>query len=378
LRFLIFLVACGFSTVDNNNINHDLAGADLAGLDFSGVDFAAPPGSDMAGGCNTCNCGQAALLVAVESVNGATSNDGRILQFSLSSTGPISKCGKDLTVNKTLEKSPQSLAWYPPDGILFGGETTLYLIDAAKDLYRWNYKTQRSDIPLAAFPLIKDGSQVVGAGFDTTNFGEMQTLQIIDPKNGMMLFSWDMTDANNSPIYLGGGIVGLTQSPLDPTHMFYMKMFVNQMPAADIAIPYDNMMVKGTPYWPTKPSGTDLTRISVVKNAAGGLKRVAWLQHNTGNTLGDNIYYVNDDGTGPTQTGPLVCNNMACKTPFKSNDVAPDPTAANRVFATCDSPTDNLGHVVRLDDSGACDVVLDGNSLPTLTYPSRLAIAEAR
>jgi hypothetical protein len=77
-------------------------------------------------------------------------------------------------------------------------------------------------------------------------------------------------------------------------------------------------------------------------------------------------------------TGPLTCNLAQCKTPFKSSDAVPDPTAANAVFATCDSPTSNLGHVVRIDDSGTCTLIVDGNQLANLTYPRKLAIAEAR
>jgi hypothetical protein len=375
-RWILLLVGCGFSAVDNNTINADLAGADFAGADFALADLATPPGADLAGGCNTCNCGQPVLLMAVESVNGATGNDGRILQFGLGGTQP-QKCGKDLQVGKTLDKSPRVIAWFPPDGILYGGETTLYLIDAVKDLYRFNFKTQRSDYPIAAFPLEKDGGFVVGGGFDTNGFGEVSLLHIIDPKNGVSLYNWDVTDAVNSPIYLGSSITAMTQSPVDPTHIFYVKTITNDAPAMDVAVPYDGAMVKPTVYWQQRPNGNYLQTMSVT-HGPGNLRRIVWLQPSNNSSVADAIYYANDDGTGPTMTGPLSCSHPMCKVPFKAHDAAPDPTAANRVFATCDSPTSNLGHVVRIDDSGTCDLIYDGSQLPMLVYPSRLAIAEPR
>ena len=139
-RWIVLLVGCGFSAVENPNINADLAGVDFAGADFAvpeGADLSVPPGADLstgadlAGGCNTCNCGQPVLVMAIQSVNGGTGNDGRILQFGLGGIVPL-KCGKDLQVGKTLDKQPRAIAWFPPDGILYAGETTLYLIDAAK------------------------------------------------------------------------------------------------------------------------------------------------------------------------------------------------------------------------------------------------------
>ena len=48
------------------------------------------------------------------------------------------------------------------------------------------------------------------------------------------------------------------------------------------------------------------------------------------------------------------------------------------VNATCNGTTSNLGHIVRIDDTGTCDVVYDGNNLPMLTYPSLLTIAPPR
>jgi hypothetical protein len=389
ILFAAFFAGCGFSADSVNNIEVDLAGVDFAGADFSlpaNADLSTPNGADLAGAdlagadlapaCNTCNCGQPVLLMAIESVNGGTGNDGRILQFGLGGTVPV-KCGNDLQAGKKLDKSPRSLAWFPPDGILYGGETTLYLIDAVKDLFRWNYKTQSSDYPIATFPLLKDGALVVGAGFDTSGFDEVKLLHIINPKNGAMLFGWDVTDQNNSPIVLGGGIPSMAQSPVDPSHVFYLKTIINDAPAMDVAPPYDGNMVKPTVYWQQRPTGSYLTRMNVTHGPAN-LRRTVWLQGSNNGSTDDGIYFANDDGTGPTMTGPLICHNPMCAVPFKAHDAAPDPTAANRVFATCSGSATNTGHVVRIDDNGLCEVIFDGNVLPVLTYPSRLTIAEPR
>jgi hypothetical protein len=77
-------------------------------------------------------------------------------------------------------------------------------------------------------------------------------------------------------------------------------------------------------------------------------------------------------------TGPLSCKHPSCAVPFKTRSAAPDPTAPGRVFATCDGTMSGLGHIVRIDDSGTCDLIYDGNMLPTQTYPSLLTIAPAR
>ena len=145
----------------------------------------------------------------------------------------------------------------------------------------------------------------------------------------------------------------------------------------DVAVPYDGNMVKPTVYWQQRPTGSYLKTISVA-HGPGNLYRTVWLQPSNNGSVADAIYYANDDGTGPTMTGPLACNNPMCKVPFKARNAVPDPTAANRVFATCDGTASNTGHVVRIDDNGTCEVIYDGTQLPTLTYPSRLTIAEAR
>jgi hypothetical protein len=382
---ILFLTGCGFSAV------HNVTAEDMAGVDLAGADFALAPGTDLAGtsgqdlstgGCNTCNCGQPALLVAVANVNGAISNGGRILQLGLGSGGAPTMC-KTLTANKTLPDQPDSLGWFPPDGVIFGYDEGVILLDAVKDLQRWTFQNNVAFPTRSVFPLQKDANtQVVAAGFDTTGFDDITQLDILDAKNGTKLFSWDITDAQNSPIYLGTEVPAMVQSPLDPGHIFFIDngfTMASDFPAGDVAVPFDNMPVaKPTVYWAMRPAGNYLTTINVVKHAAGGLIRTAWLQHVSGSSTADGVFFANDDGTGPTFTGPLTCSLAACAQPFKASDAVPDPTSTNAVITTCNSPTSNLSHVVRIDDSGTCTIVVDGNSLPNLSYPVALSIAEAR
>ncbi len=389
---LVICAGCGFSAV-NNVTSHDMAGldlsgvdltaasaVDLAGADLAGVDLSVSGGGDMAaGGCSTCNCGQAALLVAIESDNGATTNAGKVLQLGLGTGGTPTTC-KTLTANKTLPDDPTAIGWFPPDGVIFGSESGIILVDAVKDLQRWTYTVPGSYPPRSVFALQKDPGFVVGVGFDTQGFDDITQLHILDSKIGMKLFSWDITDANNSPIYLGTEVPVMVQSPLDPTHLMFVSngfSAATDFPAGDVAVPYDGGAVTPTTYWSMRPTGPYLTTINVVRNAVGGLKRVAWLQHNITGTA-DGVYYINDDGTGPVFTGPLTCNLQQCAVPFKAVDAVPDPTAANRVITTCSSTTSNLSHVVRIDDSQTCTLLVDGTTLPTQNYPVALSIAEAR
>jgi hypothetical protein len=111
--------------------------------------------------------------------------------------------------------------------------------------------------------------------------------------------------------------------------------------------------------------------------SAGG-RRTTWLPYASVGGSPDGIYYVNDDGTGPVGTGPLTCNLSACATPFRAEDVVPDPTADNALIAICDSSMSNVRHVVRFDDGGNCTMLYDGTQLATSTYPAALAVIETR
>src|SRR6185312_9729083 len=93
---LLSTACCGFSHV-NDGSGGD--GADMAGLPGGNGDGGAGSGgggggSGGAGGgggtsmCTGCGCDAPVLLVAVQSVDGSQSNDGRVLQLSVPASGP--------------------------------------------------------------------------------------------------------------------------------------------------------------------------------------------------------------------------------------------------------------------------------------------------
>jgi hypothetical protein len=383
---LLCSAGCGFSSVDVLHPGDlagvspgqpDLAGVDFAGVDFAGVDQATPPGNnDMSGGCNACNCGQPVLLVAVESFS---SSSGRVLQLGLGSGGTPTSC-KDLTAAGTLSKSPNSIGWFPPDSVIFGAPDGIVLVDAVKDLQRWTYHTTVDFPPFSVFPLQNGATSVVAVGFDTTGFNDIVEVHILDAKNGTKTVVWDVTDANG-PLHLGSEVPAMVQSPLDPSHIFFVSngaSTAEDFPAGDVAAPFDGNPVTPTVYFANRPTGNHLSTINVVRNAPGGLKRTVWLQHGNVSLGADAVFYANDDGSGPTFTGPLRCNLAQCSTPFTATDAVPDPTSANAVFATCNSADDNVKHVVRFDDGGNCTLIVDGTKLAANTNPLALAIAEAQ
>jgi hypothetical protein len=331
------------------------------------------------GGCQACNCGTPALLVAVESSNGATSNDGRVLQIPLGTSTAPSAC-RDLTAGKTLPKSPTALGWLQPRYAIWGAPESVTLIDSVKDLVKWNYQDPQHNPPLSVFPLERGtGGPVVAIGYDSQGFNTINLLNILDIKSGNKLFGWDVTDAQNSPIYLGSEVPSMAQSPIDPTHIFFVDNGSNPYPASDIPVPYDGKPVKATVYWMNRPNGNYLKTINTVRTSNGGGHRTVWLQYTNSTTINDAVFYTNDDGTGPSFTGPLSCSNPACLQPFKSTDAVADPTTANRVIATCQSASDQyVHHVVTIDDNGTCNILYDGTALPMMTYPVALAIAEAQ
>jgi hypothetical protein len=120
------------------------------------------------------------------------------------------------------------------------------------------------------------------------------------------------------------------------------------------------------------PSGT-FTSISSVR-AAGNVIRTAWVDSATDNSP-DSAYYVNDTGSGPQLAGPLSCGAPVCGFPLRLTDVVPDPTDSKHVIGICQGmSTSTVAYVVRFDATGACDVLFDGSTLPSLVFPVRVAL----
>jgi hypothetical protein len=178
---------------------------------------------------------------------------------------------------------------------------------------------------------------------------------------------------------LGSSVLAMAQDPLDPAKIVYSDNSGSAPhPLVETAVSWDNVTtVTPTIYLDAQPTGPGIKALNSVR--VGKVSRFAWLQGGA-ITGGDILYDYADDGAGNrTPYGPLSCSNSRCVSPFKSDDVAPDPTKAGRLFATCTAAMsgaalNNVRHVVRIDGS-QCDVVIDGQMLPNLSYPSNLAVA---
>lgn len=380
----LLCAACGFSRVGDHGGGGDDLGAPPGGADGAAADLAGGGGGGDAGGggdmgntmagCTGCGCGAPVLAVAIESVDGAQSNDGRVVQLSLDAAG-ATPCGPQLTAHQSLSKSPKAIGWVEPDGVLYGSAESVVLLDSARDLIRWTYRpAQFGAVPYALVRLSHAGGDTVAVGYDTRGYEEIDSLAILDLATGKQQKWWDLTDSS-SPIYTGS-TKSMARDPRDPTRLAYIDDAAMPHPVSTIAVPYDDLTVKKSVWYDMDPPGVKPVALNTYAQP-NGPARAVWLQGSSSTTTADVIYEIDDDGAGPTLFGPLSCANPACKQPFKASDAAPDPTRPHRVLATCESPTSNVRHVVRLDDV-ACDVLLDGTTLRALTYPVALAVGAPR
>jgi hypothetical protein len=393
LGSLLLTACCGFSHInDGSGGDVDMAGGGNGG-GGGDVDMAGGAGGSGGGGggggtggagggggntsCTSgCGCGAPVLIVAVQSVNGATSNDGRVLQLTLPSSGLATPCGPQLTVAGSLSKSPTAIGWMPPDAVLFGSTESVLVLDGVHDQIRATYRpTQSGDSPLALFTLTRPGlSDVVTIGYNTHGGNDIDLLTTIDPKSGAEVKSWDITSASG-PIYLHSSVQAMARDPFDSSRIAYVDNGITAHPAMQSALPWDGMPVTPVVWYATRPPGSYPATLNTLD---GTVKRAVWAQTTSSSTADDVIYEIDDDGTGPQLFGPLKCGmDTLCKQPFKTTDAAPDPTQAHRVLATCDAPTSNVKHVVRIDTAG-CSQVVDGSKLLQLTYPIALAVGNAR
>ena len=392
MRFCLFVsllsaACCGFSHVNNDGGGGggaDLAGGGDVGDMGGGGGGGGGGGTGGAGGgggaqsCTGggCGCGAPVLIVAVQSSNGAITNDGRVLQLAVPATGPATECGPQLTAAKSLSKEPTAVGWVPPDGVLYGSTESVLYLDGVHDQIRSTYRpTQSGDVPRALFSLARTGApDVIAVGYDTTGYGDITVLAMVDPKDGSQLKWWDVTN-NSAPIQLGSSVAAMARDPFDASRIAYVDNGINAHPTTQVAIPWDGMTVTPAVWYATRPPGNYPSTLNTLD---GAVKRAAWAQTSSSTTAGDVIYEIDDDGTGPQLFGPLTCSvDTLCRQPFKTSDAAPDPSGAHRVIATCDTATTNQRNVVRIDASG-CTLLVDGSKLPTLTYPEALAVGNAR
>lgn len=400
MRFLlvVLLAGCGFHTSECHDGGSG-GGGDGGGGDLGvsndgdgGTDSSDLGGSDLSsgGGGRVGTCPTPALFVLVQSNNGATQTGGRILQLTIHSDGSVAKCGNDLTANGTLPSQVTAIGWIPPN--LVGGVGTngkLIALDPTTDNYHWSYTPPccAGDGPICSvFPIRRsDGKTQVAAawGCGGTGAPDLTGIDVFDNAKGTLIEGWKLNDST-SPILLGLSVLAMTQSPLDPTHLFYSTESSASKPGAaiDIPLPVDGGTVQGTVYQNMLPTNGLNWIIHAIPSSNGGGMRTAWVQHGFSPSQ-DELYFVNDTGGGPQLTGPLHCKNLGtaagqvnCASPMVFNDVMPDPSNGTKLFATCTGAASNTGHVVRIDSSSMCELIVDGSKLAVQTYPAAFALAQ--
>jgi hypothetical protein len=333
---------------------------------------------DMAMPSGTCGVGAPVLVVAMASVDGSVSQGGSVLQFAVGASG-LTHCGPTLTAGQTLNSQPGSIGWMPPNGVLYGASDSIELLDSATGQVRWTYRpTQIGDNPVNVFPLVHGTVTDVGIGYDTHSYGTPDTLALVDGKHGTQI-NW--IDFTTSPaMKLGSDVLAMVQDPRDGTKIVYAdNPLPMPHPLVETAVSWDNVtMVTPAVYDASQPTGPSIKALNTVR--VGSVSRFAWMQSTSSSSSPDILYEIDDDGAGnQTPYGPLSCASTMCTQPFKSDDVAPDPTKPGRVFAICPAAMagtalNNVRHVVRIDGN-QCDIVVDGTQVKTLTYPAALAVA---
>ena len=344
-------------------------GADGApGSGDSASDCACGGGSEVPAGCAACDCPLPAVLALVESRDGSSANDGSVLLYSLA-TGQ--SCGA-LTGGETLPSDVTAVGWIPPATIAVGSDEVMRALNPRHDTYRWVYAP-----PCCSAGLPRDvfwvrgpaGETHVAAGYTNgLGYDEIRYLQVYDG-DGQVVDTWPLNDAA-SPLHLGLSIEGMTRSPLDPSHVMIFKR--GTYAAADIAVPYGDVDAYPMTYYQALPSGTPFAIHAISRS---GMGRVAF---GGGAYIGEaeSVYYTNDPGTGPMVHGPLRCD-AHCYEPARFWDAAPDPTDDSAAIAICFADDSGArAHVVRMDEAGGCEVLVDGSTLPPLRRPIRLDIAQ--
>ena len=290
---------CGFSHVNDGGGGGD---ADMAGLptdgDMGGGGTGGGGGGGTGGGgggggtasCTNggCGCGAPVLIVAVQSVNGATGNDGKVMQLTVPASGPATACGPTLAAAGALSKSPTAVGWVAPDSVLYGSTESVLLLDAIHDRIRTTYRpTQFGDIPRALFMLARTGdTDVIAVGYDTNGYNDVTALALVDPKDGAQLKWWDLT-SSTSPILLGSSVPSMAHDPFDATKIAFVQNGGTAHPVMETAVPWDGMTVIPTTWYATRPPGSQPTTLNTLD---GAVKRAVWAQTTTSTTTADVIY----------------------------------------------------------------------------------------
>ena len=352
---------------------------DRDGGDDPIADLRQPGGGKDAATTLECELPYYAALIVSNSGSGTAR--GRVERLPLDGRG---RC-KPLSLGNSLPYDANAVAFLPPDTIAVGALSGIYQIGfddkAAAPVYKpatFAWTSLVDDL----FPLVgQDGKTLLAIAYDASNLGGSNTIEFLVTIDGDQEVSrW--TVGSSETIRVGFDPYGMAPSVNDPHKFFVLKGLSDPYAAGEFVAPWDDqpVEVEDNPYYQLNlgAPGSALT-IKTLRQQQGGaiLKRTVWtFRPSTGS--GYQVYMVNQVDDGKKQLlGPYICTNPVCSSAqFDAyTDAGPDFTDDTAVVAVCsdaDNP-DSVNHVVRIRDSGDCEVILDGNELLAQEYPLRLA-----
>ena len=326
---------------------------------------------------SSADCPLPALVTLVRSNDGATTARGLIRRWALKGDGSVQPCTRDLTERGSLDKQSSTVGWIGGGRVAYGTNNRVVALDAATDTVAWTHTPAfyNGTFPLSISlsPTAEGPRVVVSSSLQYSN-RDLTAVELLDPATGELKHLFKVQDAHD-PMSLGSSAqVGLAH-PVRDGHLLYVRFGWTAM--MDVVMPLDGAPVLPAAYLDQLPQPGYPEQLGTAKGP-NGLGRIA-VTHNRYGGEGDNVWLVNDPGTGPTTRGPFMCvpNSGFCASPLEVSHAVPDPTHADRVFITCQTADSQYEfNIVRVHLDGTCDTVLDGTTLPVNSYPYRLAIAQ--
>ena len=317
-----------------------------------------------------CGCGAPVLLVAVQSVNGGTGTDGRVLQLAIPPTGPATACGPQLTASGALSKSPTA------DRLGAARRRPLRLV-GERPLPRQRPRSDPRHLPPDAVG--RFAARAVHAHPRRHARRHRRRLRHqrhrrdrrarhrrCEERRRAQVVEHHQQHGAHPARLVGAGDGARSVRRL--AHRLRRQRHPGAPGDAARRFPGSNgrsSRSSGTRRARRAATRRRSTRSTARSSARCGRRRRPRRRPPTSSTRSTTT------APGPQLFGPLNCtDDTLCKQPFKTSDAAPDPTAPHRVLATCDAPASNVRHVVRIDSAG-CTQLVDGSKLPTLTYPDR-------
>lgn len=281
---------------------------------------------------------------------------GEVRRWSL--TGATPTACPTLTMRGTMDRWANAVGWTGRH-VLVGSQGHLSAIDPALDNVAWAHTQPppESGVPAYVFRVRMEGADRVAVAYLlSTGDTLLRALELYDPAGNGEYVRRLSLETGAMDLH---GTAAIAAHPRDEGRVIYAST-----PSIDQTdIPTGSSQPPQTTYINGLPLGGTTHRLSSLVRP-GGLGRVVYLQPTK-------LWMSNDDGNSRSPRGPFTCG--LCN-PMAAQDAVPDPTHPDRLFAICDTGT--ADSVVRIDVNGTCDLVLDGATLGSQLFPSRLAIAE--